>query len=266
MSRLLIAIAIFVTAIVGVAAKAQNSRPIASSPYLFVWAGDADRNESDFLAVIDVRPKSKRYGRVITTLPISHVVQVWRLTDLKLLKSIYLPGAEGVDPAEPRLLSDGRTVLVSTFTCGLYRITNLESENPGAEFIHSFGGKNCALPVVAGKFWIQTVPASRALISLDISNPSKPVEASRLVFGESDKPHWIALEPNGRRIVVSGGSGTLKSRVLIARIDSQTGKLSLDGAFREKAAKEAGINFERELWKHGKSGRAIPHGAVFSRP
>lgn len=400
MLRISIIFAFVVLMFFSATAKGQNNRRISSSPYLFVWAGDADKRESDFLAVIDVRPKSKQYGRILTTLPvgavntvphhtehemplgnvlfangfnsgqtfrfdlsqptkprlldsfivagdymhphsfvrlpngnvistlqmrghhnaepgalveldpkgnvvriadaadskiekfirpyslavvpaldrvvltsadmhekdISHVVQVWRLSDFKLLKSIYLQGAEGIDPAEPRLLSDGRTVLVSTFTCGLYRLTNLESDNPSAEFVHAFGGKNCALPVVAGNFWVQTVPASRALISLDVSNPSKPVEVSRLVLGEKDNLHWIALEPNGERIVISGGSGTLKSRVLIAKINSKTGKLSLDEAFREKGSKEAGINFDRELWKHGKNGSAIPHGAVFSRP
>ena len=152
---------------------------------------------------------------------ISHVVQVWRLSDFKLLKSIRLEGAEGVDPAEPRVLLDGRTVLVSTFTCGLYRLTNLESDDPSAEFVHRFGGNNCALPVVAGNFWVETVPDSHALVSLDVSNPSKPVEVSRLVLGEKDGPHWISLEPNGERIVISGGKQALESRVLIAKIDSK---------------------------------------------
>jgi hypothetical protein len=197
---------------------------------------------------------------------ISHVVQVWRYSDFKLLKSIYLQGPGGVDSAEPRLLSDGRTVLVSTFTCGLFRVVNLESENPAAEFVHAFGGKNCALPVVAGNYWVQTVPDARALVSLDVSNPNKPVEVSRLVFGEKDKPHWISLEPNGDRIVISGGGGALDSRILMAKIDRKNGQLSWDEAFREAGSKQRGISFDREQWQHGTNGRAIPHGAVFSRP
>jgi hypothetical protein len=234
------------------------------SPYLFLWAGDADKQDSDFLAVVDARSGTPNYGRVITTLPVgvsatmahhtehempeggvlfangfaagqtfifdlrqptkprllnsfggageyshphsfvrlsngnviatyqmkghhddeqpgalveldprgrvlrmadaaapeverfirpyslaviptldrvvttsadmhnkdvSHVVQVWRLSDFKLLKTIYLPpgpqGTEGVNPAEPRVLADKRTVLVSTFSCGLYQTTGL---------------------------------------------------------------------------------------------------------------------------------------------
>jgi hypothetical protein len=89
---------------------------------------------------------------------------------------------------------------------------------------------------------------------------------SRLVFGENEKPHWISLEPNSERIVVSGGSGALESRILIVRINTKTGKLSWDETFREAGSKQRGISFDREQWPHGKTGRAIPHGAVFSRP
>ena len=35
-----------------------------------MWAGDADSVESDFLAVIDVRPGSATYARVVSTLPV----------------------------------------------------------------------------------------------------------------------------------------------------------------------------------------------------
>ncbi|MBA3352094.1 MAG: hypothetical protein H0U23_06655, partial [Blastocatellia bacterium] len=40
------------------------------SPYLFVWAGDDDKKDSDFLAVIDVRPGSSSYGEIVATLPV----------------------------------------------------------------------------------------------------------------------------------------------------------------------------------------------------
>ncbi|MCA1589580.1 MAG: hypothetical protein LC734_04165, partial [Acidobacteria bacterium] len=112
---------------------------------------------------------------------------------------------------------------------------------------------------------VHTVPTSRAIVSLDISDPSRPVEVSRLVFGELDKPHWIALEPNGSRIVISGGGGTLESRLLIAKVDPRSGKLSLDQSFKEKTSANPGFSFDRESWPHGKNGRGIPHGAVFSR-
>lgn len=37
---------------------------------LYVWAGDVDGNEADFLAVVDARPGSETYGSVLKTVPV----------------------------------------------------------------------------------------------------------------------------------------------------------------------------------------------------
>src|SRR5215467_16215868 len=39
-------------------------------PYLLVWAGDKDRQNSDFLAVLDADPTSPSYGKVLKTYPV----------------------------------------------------------------------------------------------------------------------------------------------------------------------------------------------------
>jgi hypothetical protein len=41
-----------------------------SEPYLLVWAGDADRKDPDFLAVIDANARSSTYGKVLKTYPV----------------------------------------------------------------------------------------------------------------------------------------------------------------------------------------------------
>ncbi|NIP94714.1 MAG: hypothetical protein GWO24_15240, partial [Akkermansiaceae bacterium] len=50
--------------------------------------------------------------------------QVWRLSDLTLLKTVRLPegplGYEHRDPAEVRLLPDSTTAIMTTFTCAMY--------------------------------------------------------------------------------------------------------------------------------------------------
>lgn len=67
---------------------------------------------------------------------LSHVVQVWRLSDLKLLNTIVLPGPQywysdpSSDSSEPRLLADGKTVVVPTFNCGLFLMRNLAADAP----------------------------------------------------------------------------------------------------------------------------------------
>jgi hypothetical protein len=217
--------------------------------------------------------------RVVTTssdmheADVSRVVQVWRLSDLSLIKSFKLPpgprGRENEEPAEPRLLSDGRTVAVSSFNCGLFLIDGLEGRRPGAELVHSFPGAadkmKCGLPVVSGRYWIQSDASVPGLVSLDLSDPRHPVETGRLTLPGGHEPHWISLAPDGERIVISGGIGAGRMRVLIARIDRSTGKLSLDPSFRARDGSEPGISFDRAEWPHGATGPAVPHGAVFSR-
>ncbi|HJQ84501.1 MAG TPA: selenium-binding protein SBP56-related protein [Candidatus Binatia bacterium] len=39
-------------------------------PFLAVWAGDADRQNADFLAILDADPTSPSYGKVIRTYPV----------------------------------------------------------------------------------------------------------------------------------------------------------------------------------------------------
>lgn len=43
-----------------------------TSPYLFIFAGDRDGKDSDFLAMIDVDPKSETIGEPISSTPIGH--------------------------------------------------------------------------------------------------------------------------------------------------------------------------------------------------
>jgi len=76
-------------------------------------------------------------------------VQIWRLSDLALLHTLPMPAAPAshaghaahaamlvamhdtmpdvhhLFPGEPRVLADGRTVMLGTFTCGFYRLTDV---------------------------------------------------------------------------------------------------------------------------------------------
>lgn len=201
----------------------------------------------------------------------SRNLQVWRLSDLSLLHTFPLPdgpaGTEGLYTAEPRLLEDGRTVLVSTFSCGLYLIEGLDGDAPSGRMVASFpekAGTSCAIPVVSGDYYLVTVPAWNAVVSLDISTPSAPREVSRLTLGAEDVPHWIAMAPDRRRVVITGYAA-LQHRALIARFDPATGALSLDERFREEGASEPGFRMDNKTWPHGGDSKGVPHGAVFSR-
>jgi len=55
--------------VVGCARRPE--RPLfTGEPYLVVWAGDADRQNADFLAVLDADPTSPSYGKVLKTYPV----------------------------------------------------------------------------------------------------------------------------------------------------------------------------------------------------
>ena len=192
------------------------------------------------------------------------VVQVWRLRDLALLHTLEVPAEWGL-AAEPRLLEDGTSVLVSTFGCTLLRVDDLASESPSLSRVHDFGGSSCALAVVAGRFWIQAVPAANGLIALDVSDPTEVLEIGSVRLAADDWPHWIALSPSQRRLVVTGYAGT-RHRVLMVDFDPGTGALSVDEDFRSAGATRPGVSFDRTEWPHGSSGPADPHGAVFSLP
>jgi hypothetical protein len=215
--------------------------------------------------------------RIVTTTtdmdgasPASRQLQIWRLSDLSLLHTITLPngpaGDESMMTAEPRVLADGRTVLVSTFACGLYLMEGLEGETPSGRLVASFPRKEgtyCAIPIVAGHYYLVTVPAWNAVVSLDIADPAGPREVSRVTLGPEDVPHWIAISPDQRRVVITGYRG-MKHRVMIARFDSATGRLAIDERFREVGATEPGFRMDDKTWPHGGNAKAIPHGAVFS--
>jgi hypothetical protein len=195
---------------------------------------------------------------VVTEGP-SHVVQVWRLSDLKLLKTIDLPkpptfkGVAAQDSDEALLLDDGKTVLVKTSRCGLFQLTGLAGTDAKASYVYDFGGRLCSgVPVLAGKYWIQSTMSSHELTALDVRDPSHPFEVSHLYLGPNAIPHWIAIEPGTGNLVITG-YGSLLNDISFASVDLHTGALTLD-------PRRIVLN---RVWPDGWSGPAIPHGTVF---
>jgi hypothetical protein len=186
-------------------------------------------------------------------------VQVWRLSDLALLHTFALPagprGDEADYTAEPRLLADGRTVVVTTFSCGMYLLEGLDSDRPSGRLVASFprsDGTWCAIPVVSGHHLMITVPSYPAVVSLDVSNPAAPRELHRLMLPDDWVPHWLALEPSQRRLVLTG-YGDMADRVVLLTHEPATGALGIDDRFRENGATGPGVRLG-----------GVPHGAVFS--
>ena len=199
----------------------------------------------------------------------SQWVQVWRLSDLKLLRTIELkPGPGGREnqlTGEVRLLPDGNSVYVHTFQCGLYLVRGIDRPEPAASFVHAFQGADCGVPVLTGHFWLQPVPEAHAVVALDITDPARPREVSRAMLGDDEAPHWLAIDSSGRRLVVNSGGGSKSNRLFVLDFDPATGALAIDQKFRSAGSATPGVNLTGLPWPHGFNGTAAPHGTVFSR-
>ena len=196
-------------------------------------------------------------------------IQLWRLSDLRLLRTFALePGPRGNEhrwTGEPRLLADGRSVYIHTFMCGLYLLRGVDADAPRARLVHTFEGKNCGVPILAGHYWLATVPEAHALVALDIADPEHPREVSRVTFGPDESPHWAAMDTPGRRVVVNSANNRDGNRLFIVDFDPATGSLAVDSSFRDPGDPSPGINLSGRTWPHGFRGRPVPHGTVFSR-
>ena len=59
---------VLASSLLGTAAVSAERTTGASNHSLFVWAGDRDNKDNDFLLVIDADPRSPNFGRMITSL------------------------------------------------------------------------------------------------------------------------------------------------------------------------------------------------------
>jgi len=189
--------------------------------------------------------------------------QVWRLSDLKLLKTANLDIGNNhyghVSPQEPRIGPDG-AVYVQTLGCGIERISDIDKDQPTSKLVYNFPGSMCGVPTIVGHYFIQSVPITHGLIVVDIANGDKPVEVSRVKLSDGFSPHWTGWDAKTQRVVVTGS----EPRLYMLKLDQATGKLTMDDAFHDADGKP-GFDFANRDWPHGWKGSGLPHGVVFSR-
>jgi hypothetical protein len=192
--------------------------------------------------------------------------QVWRLSDLKLLKTANFAVGDNlyahISPQEPRLGPDG-SVFVQSLGCGLERITGIATPEPRSKLVYTFPGNWCGVPTIVGHYFVQSVPGVHGLIALNIADPANPVEVSRLKLSDNYFPHWTGWDPVTQRLVVTA-SKTPEERMYLVHLDTTTGELSVDGSFRDSDG-QPGFSFNERDWPHHWHGAATPHGAVFTR-
>lgn len=195
----------------------------------------------------------------------SNSYQLFRLSDLKLLGTYrFDPGPRlngHIDPEEARVGPDG-AAYVQTLSCGIQRVTGMETVHPSAKLVHQFPGEDCGVPTIVDHYLVQSVPAVHGYIVLDIANGAAPVETSRLTINDRYKSHWTAWDAKSHRLVVT--SGQAGDRMYLLKLDQATGVLIIDNGFRDTDG-QPGFSFRKREWPHGWTGEGKPHGAVFSR-
>jgi len=198
------------------------------------------------------------------------VVQLWRLSDLSLRRTLALPRSVGDSssryPFEVRILPDGRSALLNTYYCGFYLLSGLDGPTPTVEPVLSLSHPQhigCAVPLLVGRWWIMPVASTREFHVYDVSDPKRPRRTSVLAADSSFEPHWIARDPGSDRLVMTAEGP--QPAVRLARFDTTSGTLNWDTTFRERADGALGVSFDRRTWPGGSSGRTAPHGAIFSR-
>ena len=79
--------------------------------YVYVWAADDDAQDSDFLAVMDVRPDLPTYAEVVATLPV---------------------GFAGGTHHTEHLMPEGGVLFANAFDAGLTFLIDLRDTGPAA--------------------------------------------------------------------------------------------------------------------------------------
>lgn len=225
-------------------------------------------------------------GRVVTTSArmmeehSANVVQVWSYPDLSLLHTIAVPMGRKFDgseldwaammPFSARLMADG-SVLVNSYMCGFFRLTDVASDTPRLAHVYDIHGRDttttatrvgCSVPVVIGTHWIMPVAWSQMVVVLDVSDPGRPREMSRIALPEDFNAHWAAKDPASSRIAVGAEMGKERG-IFVLRHDPVTGGLAFDPDIGSASGVPGYIDLERQAWPHGDSGPAWAHAALF---
>ena len=199
----------------------------------------------------------------------ANVVQIWRLSDLSLLKTMEVPAVAGdsahVMPFEVRALPDG-SVFMNSYHCGFFHITGLAG-TPEIERVMVMSQANprnfgCSVPVIIGHYMVMPIAYAHRYATIDIADPTHPKEIASFPTDTTFFPHWASVDPGSDRIVVTD-QGDGQSVVKIMHFDAVTGRLAWDTNFKDSGATSPGVSFRRVSWPNGVIGMAMPHGAVF---
>ena len=216
-------------------------------------------------------------------------VQIWRLTDLTLVKTVALEagprGEENLGPVTARAMRRKPFVFVNTEGGALYASDSVQSADPLFRLVFDFGAgalSGGAAITPDDRFYVVALTGQNRVVSLDLADPWHPKQVSSVRL-DRDPADPSRRRSGGPCTVVMGGDGTRVAvsdytvdvpgyfrdgdhRVHILRLDPDSGRLRVDTAFLDELAGNEGIDFDRTRWPHGETGSARPKGLLFVTP
>jgi hypothetical protein len=195
-------------------------------------------------------------------------------------------GEENLAPLTPRFLRRTPMVYVNTDLGGaLYASDSTQTDVPSFRLVFDFGAGTLAGGAAItpdDRFYVTALAGSSRVVSLDLANPWHPKAASSVRLDRDPEatgtaraggPHWLAMSADGSRLAVADYGVDVPAfvqdgdhRVYVLRLDPASGRLRIDGAFRDELTGEVGVDFNRTHWPHGNTGPARPAGLLFVTP
>jgi hypothetical protein len=216
-------------------------------------------------------------------------VQVWRTPELRLRRTIALEagprGEENLGPLTVRAMRARPVAYVNTHEGGaLYVSDSIGIDDPAFRLALDFGAGS--LPVGAAitpndRFYVTALSGRHQVVSLDVADPLRPRVVSTVRLDRDPDaraggrpraggPGGLAMASDGSRVAVAGYTVDVPSyrrdgdrRLHLLRLDTETGELRVDTAFRDEVTDEVGVDFNRTRWPHGATGAARPRGLLF---
>ena len=217
-------------------------------------------------------------------------VQLWK-PDLTLKRTVVLDagprGEENLGPITPRAMRRQPVVYVNTHEGGaLYVSDSLGIDDPAFRLAFDFGAGT--FPVGAAltpddRFYVTALAGTHRVVMLDVSDPLSPRLVSSVRLDRNPDPEGktagrpraggpggLAMASDGSRVAVADYTADVPTyhrdgdhRLYMLRVDTETGQLRVDTAFRDEATDEVGLDFDRAKWPHGATGPARPRGLLF---
>jgi hypothetical protein len=210
-------------------------------------------------------------------------VQVWpiqgRRPEATLVLAAGPRGTENLGPDAIVRLAHRPFVFVATADGGAIYGANFVGQTiPAFRLLHDFGegAHPSALAATPNdRFLVVALRGQGEVAILDVLNPYQPRLVDDVTLPEEADagPGALAISADGSRIAVSTygiETPTLREsgsrRVILLRLDPNTGDVRIDGAFVDEFTGEPGFDFRRMSWPHGGSGAARPAGLRFVAP